>query len=329
MVDPSCYFQILLSFCRFWSRVDTMPNTRRKACQQCRSAKARCSLASPCSRCVDRRLLCHYPTLRFRHRNNIRPSNQQYTPGTPCQLSDSIADTTSLSDLLRPTELIDWNEVEGNGGLLDSSLVGTSLSSNHENEMSGTLQTSPLLWDGCIPNSLSSFVPTLSPNDMSINGALFRINTSTPNPGSTSPHSSSLTRETHELRSGLLKHSSTTTTAAKTLTHKVLRGQIKGYPEMMIRGVALPHFIHPRCVLRDQSIQDCISDAGIHSCLPEPLAICASLMHMFFTKTDASSTFVKRKIYEEHCRLHREVNHPSPPVFGLALILTSLLAYGL
>lgn len=77
---------------------------------------------------------------------------------------------------------------------------------------------------------------------------------------------------------------------------------------MMIRGVVLPHFIHPQCVLRDQSIQDCISDAGVHSCLPEPLAICASLMHMFFTKSDASSAFVKMKIYEEHCRLYREVS---------------------
>lgn len=283
-----------------------MPNTRRKACQQCRSAKARCSLASPCSRCVDRRLPCHYPTLRFRYRNNLRPSTQQYTHDASFHLSDNIANATSVGDLLRPTELIDWNEVEGNSGLLNSSLVDTNLNSNHENETSGTLQASPLLWDSSITNSLSGFVPALNPNDTSINGALFRISPSTANLRSISPNSSSLTRGTLEPRNHLPKHSSTTTTAAKTLTHKILRGQIKGYPEMMIR-VNLPHFIHPQCVLRDQSVQDCISDAGIHSCLPEPLAICASLMHMFFTKTDASSAFVKGKIYEEHCRLHREV----------------------
>lgn len=278
-----------------------MPNTRRKACQQCRSAKARCSLASPCSRCLDRRLPCHYPTLRLRYRSNIRPSNQQYTPDTSCHLSNNISNATSSSGLLRPTELIDWNEVERNSGLLNPSLVDTNLTSNHENETSGTLQASPLLWDSSIPDSLSSFVPALNPND-----TLFRIDTSTANLGLISPYSSSLTREFLEPRNNFLKHLSATTTTAKTLTHKILRGQIKAYPEMMIR-VNLPHFIHPQCFLRDQSVQDCTSDAGIHSCLPEPLAICASLMHMFFTKTDASSAFVKREIYEEHCRLHREV----------------------
>lgn len=293
-----------------------MPNTRRKACQQCRSAKARCSLASPCSRCADRRLPCHYPMLRIRHRNNLRPSTQKITPVTSCHLSDNATDVTSLGDFLQPTELIDWNEVvEGNNHLLhplQSSLDDTDLtSSRYENLVPATAQAASFLWTTDTPASSSSFVSRINPNDTSnhiINGALSQINTSASSLGSISTaHSSLLTQEAYRPKNFPSKHPSTSTTAAKTLTHKVLRGQIKSYPEMMIRGVNLPHFIHPQCVLRDQSIQDCISDAGIHSCLPEPLAICASLIHMFFTKSDASTAFVKRKIYEEHCRLHREV----------------------
>lgn len=313
-----------------------MPNTRRKACHQCRSAKARCSLALPCSRCVDRRLPCHYPMLRIRHRNNLRPSTQQFTPDTSSHLSDNTTDVTSLGDFLQPTELIDWNEVvEGNDHLLHplhSSFDDADFTSSYrENRGSVTVQASPLLWDSNIPNSLSTFIPALNPDDISnsISGALSRINTSASTPGSISiANSSSLTREAYRPKHLPSRHPSTSTTAAKILTHKVLRGQIKCYPEMMIRGVNLPHFIHPQCVLRDQPIQDCISDAGIHSCLPEPLAICACLMHMFFTKNDASTAFVKRKIYEEHCRLHREVI-PLYPVRSYFPILTSRPAYGL
>jgi hypothetical protein len=259
---------------------------------------------------VDRRLPCHYPILRIRHRNNLRPSTQQFTPDTSCHLSNNVADVTSLSGFLQPTELIDWNEVEGNGGLLDtlhSSFDNANLASSHDTNGDSAL----LLWETHTSDSLSSFVPALDPNDTSnnINGKVFRINNSASIPGSISPRdSSSLTRETFRPRNNLPRHLTTSTNAAKALTHRVLRGQIRGYPEMMIRGVVLPPFIHPQCVLRDQSIQDCISDAGVHSCLPEPLAICASLMHMFFTKSDTSSAFVKMKIYEEHCRLYRDVS---------------------
>ncbi|KAL6693048.1 hypothetical protein J3F84DRAFT_381409 [Trichoderma pleuroticola] len=43
-----------------------MPISRAKSCDQCRVAKARCSLATPCSRCAKRGLECHYSSSRSR-----------------------------------------------------------------------------------------------------------------------------------------------------------------------------------------------------------------------------------------------------------------------
>ncbi|EED16693.1 hypothetical protein TSTA_017670 [Talaromyces stipitatus ATCC 10500] len=302
-----------------------MPNTRRKACQQCRSSKARCSLALPCSRCVDRGLSCHYPTLRIRDRNkpqlNILPdttncpsNNRDSTSDTSYRHSDIITDATSLGDFLQPTELIDWNDVGQNGDLLDllhTSLVDTNFtSSGFDIRACGAVQASTLQSSTNTSENLSSFVSALNSADTANN----IISETTPRvngPASTSrrnlpSRSPLLRRGQYKQRNSVSTFPSPTTTAAKTLTHKVLRGQIRCYPEMMIRGVVLPHFIHPQCVLRDQSVQDCISDSGAHSCLPESLAICASLMHMFFTKSETSSEFVRSKIYEELCRLHRE-----------------------
>ena len=298
-----------------------MPNTRRKACQQCRVAKARCSLASPCSRCAERRLQCHYHSSNFRPRINLRPSTQNAEPGVLYRPSHNPSQGASPGDFLRPMELIDWNDLQGNNRLLDTfqaSLDNTNITpSLHGNREYPNV---PILWDSNIPNSLSTCMATLNPNDPSneINSVtISRSNTSASVLEAISPlETSRPTRETHKSRNNPPRRPAIVSTAAKTLTYQVLRGQIKSYPKMMIDGVILPHFIHSRCVLRDQSIQDCVSDAGIHCCLPEPLAICASLMQMFFSKTDASSVFVQSKIHEEISRLHREVSFSgswSPP----------------
>ncbi|KAK4449689.1 hypothetical protein QBC34DRAFT_438122 [Podospora aff. communis PSN243] len=83
------------------------------------------------------------------------------------------------------------------------------------------------------------------------------------------------------------------------LTSKVLHGQLTSYPAMMIDGRgSLPPFIFPQCILEGKTIDECRSQAkGNHACLPETLAVCTSLLHMFFTRTPASSTFVWETIY--------------------------------
>ncbi|KAJ9136925.1 hypothetical protein NKR23_g9571 [Pleurostoma richardsiae] len=74
---------------------------------------------------------------------------------------------------------------------------------------------------------------------------------------------------------------------------------------MMIQGSSLPPFIHPPCALNEGLHEKCIPGAP-HHCLPEILAICTSLVHMFYTRTAASSAFVWKTIYAEQLRLCRE-----------------------
>jgi hypothetical protein len=70
------------------------------------------------------------------------------------------------------------------------------------------------------------------------------------------------------------------------------------YPKMMLRRTRLPPFIHPF------SYQQ--SDTANPS-LPEPLAICMSIAHMFAARTSESSKFLWRTIRTEQQRLTNEV----------------------
>ncbi|KAK0652454.1 hypothetical protein B0T16DRAFT_406212 [Cercophora newfieldiana] len=84
------------------------------------------------------------------------------------------------------------------------------------------------------------------------------------------------------------------------LTSKILFSQLTSYPHMLVDGRGnLPPFIFPQCVLDGKSADACRSQAkGNHTCLPEALANCTSLLHMFFNRTAASSGFVWRSIYD-------------------------------
>ncbi|KAI8721568.1 hypothetical protein NCS52_00298600 [Fusarium sp. LHS14.1] len=96
-------------------------------------------------------------------------------------------------------------------------------------------------------------------------------------------------------------------TTQSILTTSILLGQLAVYPRMLIEGKTLPPFIHSQCSLSD-SLADACSQAENHQCLPETLAICASLVRMFFHRTPGSSAFVWEAIYREHARLRRQIN---------------------
>jgi hypothetical protein len=91
---------------------------------------------------------------------------------------------------------------------------------------------------------------------------------------------------------------------------ETLFGQLVSYPRMMVDGKGrLPPFIHPRCVIDGKSVQECLSmENGNHACLSEMLAVCTSLLHMFYTKTPASSDFVWRAIYDHQRQIHLEAS---------------------
>ncbi|KAK0616867.1 hypothetical protein B0T14DRAFT_568439 [Immersiella caudata] len=78
---------------------------------------------------------------------------------------------------------------------------------------------------------------------------------------------------------------------------------------MMIDGRgSLPSFIFPRCVLDGKGFDECRSQGkGNHTCMPEELTICTSLLHMLFTKTPASSRFVWESIYAYQQQLRSKI----------------------
>ena len=89
------------------------------------------------------------------------------------------------------------------------------------------------------------------------------------------------------------------------LTVQIIWGQVRNYPQMMIEG-QLPPTIYPPCVLRDKLVKDCVV-SGTHTCLPEALAICTSIVRMFYARTKENSAFLWRNIHAEQQRLRQEV----------------------
>jgi hypothetical protein len=118
-------------------------------------------------------------------------------------------------------------------------------------------------------------------------------------------HSSLSTKPGPGTQSRLLSQRKAATTESF-LTAKALVGQIKQYPRMLTESKRLPPFIYPRCATGNNSASGCCSE-GKHLCLPEILAVCVSLLHMFYNRTPASSRFAWETIYKHQKSLHHEV----------------------
>ncbi|OJJ46543.1 hypothetical protein ASPZODRAFT_132608, partial [Penicilliopsis zonata CBS 506.65] len=80
-----------------------------KACVGCRQAKARCSLAVPCKRCVDRRLECCYSQPRPRSRHTgfrpIRPADGLDRAAQPVRSDLAMIPDVSLQNQPSPFHL--------------------------------------------------------------------------------------------------------------------------------------------------------------------------------------------------------------------------------
>lgn len=91
------------------------------------------------------------------------------------------------------------------------------------------------------------------------------------------------------------------------LIAKSLRGQITSFIQMMTDTKTLPPFIYPPCRYYDE-LTSCPSAFNMaHDCLPEPLAICHSILQMHAAKTAKTTAFVWRTIKMEQQRLYNEV----------------------
>ncbi|GAW25096.1 putative sterigmatocystin biosynthesis regulatory protein [Rosellinia necatrix] len=103
------------------------------------------------------------------------------------------------------------------------------------------------------------------------------------------------------------------------LMARVLIGQIQNYPRMLIQGSKLPPFIYPQCVLDDRVSRQCTAMNGMHQCLPEPLANCAAMVQMFYSRGPSNTHLVWKTIYVEQKRLYQQVSndlmHTSSPSY--------------
>lgn len=94
-------------------------------------------------------------------------------------------------------------------------------------------------------------------------------------------------------------------TVGSSLTSKYLLSVIMSYPRQICEKASLPPFIHPR--YPDKGEYECPSDKA-PSELPEYLAICASLVHMYQSRIPASIAYIWKTIAAEQGRLYSEFN---------------------
>lgn len=328
----------------------SMPLSRKKSCTQCRVAKVRCNLHFPsCSRCSQRALPCRYETSSAGESVTGRPSAN--TVGWTNDPSDNSASATielahsgypeapgcsksaatEVQDAAMDTGLCDQEFID-NIPHMESSLteVDCILPGSSPVDMSSFSAVPDARFDDMVSSHLASinkFLIILLKNDIlnlegnpSQNNSLQKILPTTmfassrptiiprgfimdnPNIQNNSSQAfSEIGDTTPQLREAV--------SLDAYFTAKSILGQIRSYPKMLVSGGTLPPFIHARCVVGDLKV-DCVAN-GCHECLPKPLANCASLVHMFYSKTSTSSDFVWSAIYAEHTRLYKEVGYIS------------------
>ncbi|KAI1171399.1 hypothetical protein F4777DRAFT_55927 [Nemania sp. FL0916] len=309
-----------------------MPISRKRSCQQCRVAKVRCSLERICQRCLERGLDCEYVsgTSRWGPYDNVNPSS----PGLNMARTPPSANTqTQISSFLSGLAPEDLNI---SYGFLENSLTEQNSGGVHEQHTQHNIagSTGPHEAVGQQPErsreaavmpppSSSEFAfswldsPVLFdlPLKMGANPFALRDDPVPPSKGAPIPMSADPRGDSQDAEEVRIIYGQPyqrylrprrQTTLERALMVKILMGQVVNFPRRLIEGRRLPPFIHPQCVLEDRLPRECTAKNGAHCCLPEPLAICASLTQLFFNRSGGSSEYVWKLIYTELKRLHTE-----------------------
>ncbi|UKZ96384.1 uncharacterized protein TrAFT101_011175 [Trichoderma asperellum] len=319
-----------------------MTFSRQKSCTHCKQSKLRCNRATPtCSRCAERNLACD---IRDIHVSPYSASRRWKAPrldtvdiealehqhsafGVPPDIFDVVSTGA-------PITLGDEN-VSSNWMVTDSLETGRLNPKGFESGISDfgldTFEDQfglQLMPDAECPgqNAVETWTPAcVAPRDDS-------VPTSHWDPPSLLRESSSEcitscdgTPSTLTVRTPSNQGSLRSRPILKgcMLTNMVL-GQITGYPKMLILGDRLPPFIHAPCYTDERLAPEC-GEMGKHQCLPKRLAICASLVDMFYSRTDANADFVWQTIYSEGQRLREE--HKSLDPYGQLAALQAVIIY--
>ncbi|KAI0543957.1 hypothetical protein F4679DRAFT_65454 [Xylaria curta] len=334
-----------------------MPISRKKACEQCRLAKAKCSLESVCSRCLNRGSTCEYTggpsrvgpytrphPLESEHRLSsagpavtLEPLSSLFSPdlGVPdFGAADLLREDTTLNNI----QLANWDPCQINeprGISLAQATLNSSEAEAHSNPALNGLFTPMSPW-GLTGNSLFSDARfnqfSASRTDKSAESAASARSPTQPDGPSSPVDESVVTAEmkdgttlifkgkpygsSQSLRRGI--------STQQSLMAKLLSGQIENYPKMLIQGSRLPPFIYPQCVLNNILYHQCVADNGSHQCLSEPLANCATLVRMYYSRSPNNTQFVWKTIYNEQKRLYKEFNTFDVPTLLAAVQAVSI-----
>ncbi|KAL5094243.1 hypothetical protein Trisim1_008342 [Trichoderma cf. simile WF8] len=303
-----------------------MPFPRQKSCTHCRQSKLRCNRAAPtCSRCAERNLACdirniHVPpysdsrrskvpglevvdfeALEHQHRSLAVPSAifDGVLPDAAIGLSDeNVSSNWMVTDSFEPGHLDPKNLESGIGNFgLDTLEDELSLQMMPESNCSEQNEVEMWTSSSVVPPDNSAPISCWDPSPLLGESGSESNTTSCDHTASTlavrTPSNQGSLRSRPILKGCML-------------TNMVL-GQITGYPKMLVLGDRLPPFIHAPCYMDERLAPEC-GEMGKHQCLPKRLAICASLVDMFYSRTDANADFVWQTISSEGQRLHSEVS---------------------
>ncbi|KAL7962527.1 P-loop containing nucleoside triphosphate hydrolase protein [Trichoderma compactum] len=320
-----------------------MPFSRQKSCTHCRQSKLRCNRAAPtCSRCAERNLACDIRDIRVPPYSDSRRSKvprldavdiealehqrgdfgvppalfDVVSPGAAIALSDeNVSANWMVTDRFEPGHLNPKNLESGMGdfGLdtledeFDLQMMPES-NCSEQNGVETWAATYVAPPDNSAPTSCWNPPPLLGESGSESNTA-------------SCDHTASTLAVRTPSNQGSLR--SRPILKGCMLTNMVL-GQITGYPKMLVLGDRLPPFIHAPCYMDERLAPEC-GEMGKHQCLPKRLAICASLVDMFYSRTDANADFVWQTISSEGQRLHEE--YKSLDSHGQLAALQAIIIY--
>lgn len=260
-----------------------MPKSRVKACEQCRVAKSRCSLLTPCTRCAKRGLDCHYdlidrsrkPDSGLQRLRRIQPAKVSL----PCPAKDGSALPTQTTGSSGPA----------NG---HSEATSTGNRALGVRDVSASFDAADLqIPDMDVP---SDFMPELFdlPDSFDLPPFSFNFDMPLSTSDSSAPPEAQLEQRPRSFQQGAL-------------TAKLLFSKLASYSHLMADAVRLPPFIYPACWLG--RVERC-ADGSPHRCLPEPLAVCSNLAQMFYLRRDGSEGFVWQQICNHLKQLRDKVS---------------------
>ncbi|KAI8945415.1 hypothetical protein F4801DRAFT_127059 [Xylaria longipes] len=343
-----------------------MPISRKKACEQCRVAKARCSLESVCSRCLNRGLTCEYnggpSRLGPYNRPHLLEPEQRLSLGSPAVASEPLSSLfrpphlgfpyLESENFLREDPALDNIQLAGWGPYQINEPQGISLDratwNRREAAVPPTLAVDSLLqeprgsptvngppasvlpWDfigtsqlaGSQPIGHSAAIPENSAESVATAKSLTQPDCpSSPvdESGTSSNMGDDMIIVIKERRCELSETQRQAVTTERRLMARILSSQVENYPRMLIQGSRLPPFIYPQCVLNNRLCHQCIAVTGTHQCLPEPLANCAALVRMFYSRSSKNAHFVWKTIYDEQKRLYEQSHNFDVPTLLAAV----------